>query len=319
MVYVCDYDNLPKELEPQAQLLDSSTGWMPMDFQLIKEARTLGYPVAPYFGVYAVEGSEVQSVVRVLRLPYTLANGDKETVSAIQGVVTRRERSGKGLARKLLEEVHRREAEAGMKFVLLWTGHAMVAHNLYLSMGYKDVYTPMLAIRKCDGPGAQLQGYTARTPLAEETRTLHRLHTGSTTERVGFTPRPEGLLQALFRLGLVGPDSFRLILRGEDPVGYFQLKKEKGWIRSDEVVLSKGTDPIAALSALESECGGGWLTILGTFVRDNAKLLRERGYLLTSYSYSGLLARPLQPGNNDVLTELGMDHKSFTCQFLDYF
>jgi GNAT superfamily N-acetyltransferase len=316
---IADYDNLPKELEPQAQLLDASTGWMPMDFQAVREARILGYPVAPYFGVYAVEGGEVQSVVRVLRLPYTLANGDRVSVSAIQGVVTRRERSGKGLARKLLEEVHRREAEAGMKFVFLWTGHAMMAHNLYLSMGYEDVYTPMLAIRKRDRRGDRPHGYTARTPLAEETEALHRLHTGSTKERIGFTPRPEGLLAALFRLGLVGPDSFRLILSGDDPVGYFQLKKEKGWVRSDEVVISKGTDPAVALSALESECGDGWLTIMGTFVRDNSRLLRERGYLLTNHSYYGLLARPLQPRHRDPRSELGAEKKAFTCQFLDYF
>lgn len=316
---ITDYGDLPEELESQVQLLDASTGWMPMDFRLVKEARALGYPVAPYFGVYALEENEVQSVVRVLRLPYTLSNGDRETVSAIQGVVTRREHSNKGLARTLLEEVHRREAEAGMKFVLLWTGHAIMAHNLYLSMGYSDVYTPMLAIRKCDRPGAQLEVFRARTLLATEADAMQRLHTESTAGRVGFTPRAEGLLRALFRLGFVAPDSFRMILRGEDPVGYFQLKKEKGWVRSDEVVLSKGTDPAVALSALESECGGGWLTIMGTFVRDNPELLRERGYLLTGYSYSGLLARPLGPGQEDVHHSLGMDQRSFTCHYLDYF
>ena len=316
---IADYDDLPEELEPQAQLLDASTGWNPMDFQALEEARALGYPAAPYFGVYAVDGGEVQSVVRVLRLPYAFANGDRETVSAIQGVVTRRERSGRGLARRLLEEVHRREAEAGIRFALLWTGHAMMAHNLYLSMGYGDVYTPMVAIRRCDGVGAQQQGCAARTLLEGEAVAVHRLHTESTAGRVGFTPRPEGRLGALFRLGFVGPDSFRLVLRDGDPIGYFQVRKEKGWARSDEVVSSSGADPAAVLSALESECGSGWLTIVGTFVRDNSELLQGRGYLLTGHSYSGLLARPLGPAHEDVRLELGTDQNSFTCHFLDYF
>lgn len=316
---ITDYDDIPAELEPQVHLLDASTGWMPMDFQRLKEARSLGYPIAPYFGVYAMEGREVESVVRVLRLPYTFANGERKTVSGIQGVVTRRERSGKGLARMLLDEVHRREAEAGTSFVLLWTGHSIMAHNLYLSMGYSDIYTPALAMRKCDLSGAGQQGYTTRALLAEGAETVQRLHTESTAGRVGFTPRAEGLLPALLRLGFVAPDSFELILHGGEPVGYFQLKKERGWIRSDEVVLSKGVDPAVALSALESKGTGGWLTILGTFVSDNADLLRDRGYLMTSHSYSGLLARPLQGGQDDPRHELGVDQRSFTCHFLDYF
>lgn len=316
---ITDYDDIPEDLETQIHLLDASTGWIPMDFQKVKEARSLGYPVAPYFGVYAVEGREVQSVVRVLRLPYTLANGRRDTVSAIQGVITRRERSGRGLARMLLEEVHRREAEAGTKFVLLWTGHSIMAHNLYLSMGYSDVYTPMLAMRKCDKPLPRQRGYTARNLLEDEVDTVRRIHTESTKGRIGFTPRAEGLLPALYKVGFIGPDSFRLILHDGEPIGYFQLKKERWWVRSDEVVLSKGTDPDVALSVLESEGAGGWLTILGTFVSDNSDTLRERGYLLTKHYYSGLLARPLQAEHEDVGHELGVDQESFTCHFLDYF
>ena len=112
---ILDYDELPSGVEGQAQLLDMSAGWGPMDFRRVGDARRIGYPAADYFGVYAVEGGEVLSMVRVLRLPFTTPKG-VEKIGAIQGVVTRRDRARRGLARKLIEEVHK-PREGGRKQV----------------------------------------------------------------------------------------------------------------------------------------------------------------------------------------------------------
>ncbi|MDA4127047.1 MAG: GNAT family N-acetyltransferase, partial [Thaumarchaeota archaeon] len=229
---IVDYDELPARLETRAQILDASVGWMPLDFRRMEEARRIGFPAAPYFGVYAVENDEILSTVRVMRIPYTLANGSVETVSGIQGVITRREWSRRGLARKLLAEVHRREAEAGLGFVMLWTGHSLMAHNLYNSMGYQDIYTPNLAIRKCDGRRARPRGYELKTARRSDSELIEKLHSDSTAGRVGFTPRPKGIVSILFKLWLK-PDSFRLILRGGKPIGYAQLQKGRGWVKAE--------------------------------------------------------------------------------------
>lgn len=299
--------------------MDASAGWMPLDFRRMQEARKLGYPTADYFGVCAVEKSKVQSVVRVLRIPYTMANGAKETISAIQGVVTKRERSGRGLARRLLEEVHRREAAADNRFVMLWTGHSIMAHGLYNSMGYVDVYTPKLAVRRCDRQKVKQTGYEVRAFRKGDAETVEKLHAESTADRVGFTPRPRGLLPALFKLGLLRPDSLRLILLEGKPVGYVQLRKDRGWVKSDEVILTERANPEAVVSLLESEAARGWLILLGTFVRDSTGLLRRRGYSLTDYAYFGLLARALAGSHRNMQEELGTTSRSFTCHFLDYF
>lgn len=312
-------DELPAAWESQVQILDASAGWMPQDFRRVKEARKLGYPAVDYFGVYAVEKGEVQSVVRVLRLPYTMANGVRETVSGIQGVITRRERSRRGLARRLLEEVHRREAAEGIRFVMLWTGHSNTAHNLYNSIGYVDVYTPKLAMRRCDKQRARQSEYETRAVRRGDAETLEKLHAESTAGRVGFTPRPNGLLPALFKLGLLKPDSLRLILLEGKPVGYVQLQKGEGWIRSDEVVLTDRADPEGVASLLESEAARCWLVLLGTFVKDSSGLLRRRGYSFTDHAYFGLLARALTGSHRDPRRELGTASRSFTCHFLDYF
>lgn len=316
---VVDFDDLPKRLEAGAQLLDATTGWYPWDFARISDARRLGYPAASYFGVYAVEGSEVLSVVRVLRLPYTMANGEVETISGVAGVVTRPERSHRGLARRLLEEVHQREAAVGSRFVMLWTGRAMMAHNLYESMGYVDVFTPPIAILRCGTPRKKPAGYEMRKATKGDAKPIHGLHRETTSGRMGFTPRPKGILPALFKLGWIKPNAFWLILRSGEPVGYAHLERGLGWAKSGEVVLKGGADVSAALSLLELEARGSWLTLSGTFVSDQRGLLARRGYALTGNSYSTLLARPLGGKRGPSMDELGTAEPSFTCQHLDGF
>jgi len=292
---------------------------MPLDFRRMDEAMKLGYPAADYYGVYAVEKDEVQSVVRVLRVPYTMNDGTEEAVSAIQGVVTRREHSRAGLARKLLAEVHQREASFGNRFVMLWTGHGLVAHNLYSSMGYVDVFTPMLAMRELGPSRKRSEEYKIRPAKAGDAETIERIHSEATKGRVGFTPRAKGNVRALFRLGQVKPSSLHLVLSGEEPVAYFQVQKGPGWVRSDEVVMKPGIQAERILSTLESEYANGWLIILGTFAHDSQTLLKKQGYLITGHSYFGLLARALDKSRRNVREEIGVDRPSFTCHFLDYF
>lgn len=316
---IVSFDELSEEWEPKAQLLDASVGWFPTDFRRMKEARRMGYPAADYFGVYAVEGDEVQSAVRVLRIPYTLDSGSTETVSAICGVVTRREWSRRGLARALLGEVHRREATVGKKFCILWMGFWNFSHALYNSIGYVDVYTPRLAMRRCDGPKSEGQKYKLRTIKKSEATTIEKLHAESTKGRVGFTPRPKSVLPPLFKLGFVKPDAFRLILSDGEPVGYLQMQKGRGWVKSDEVVLTERADLGEVASLLQCEAVPGWLLLQGTFVRDASVLLSKLGYSFTDYAYYGLMARPLEGVHKDLKRELGTVNRLFTCHFLDYF
>ena len=96
---IMSFDELPEEWEPKVQLFDASVEWYPTDLRRLKEARKTGYPAADYSEVYAVEGDDVQSAVRVLRISYTIGNGTTETMSEICGVVTRKEWSRRGLAK----------------------------------------------------------------------------------------------------------------------------------------------------------------------------------------------------------------------------
>jgi GNAT superfamily N-acetyltransferase len=191
---IMSLDELPEGWQPKVQLIDASVGWMLTDLKRMKEARKMGYPAADYFGVYAVEGNEVQATVRVLRIPYTMAGGATETVSGICGVATKREWSRRGLAKALLAEVHRREMAAGNRLSLLWMGFWNFSHDLYKSIGYSDVYTPRLALIRCDAVKQKSKKYALSRAKKGDADTIERLHAQSTRGRVGFTPRSENVL-----------------------------------------------------------------------------------------------------------------------------
>ncbi|MDA4112582.1 MAG: GNAT family N-acetyltransferase [Thaumarchaeota archaeon] len=303
--------------------MDASTNWMPVAFKRLREVIRLGYPAADYWAVYAVENDQVLSGVRVVRIPYTMRNGRTEIVSGIQGVVTRREFSRRGLARTLLAEVHRREAEAGSRLSILVTDFSYIAHNLYLSMGYVDVHSGRLAMKRLDSSGEKNKrpgDFRVVPAKANDAETIERIHSEATKGRVGFTPRPKGYLRALLKLGQVEHNSFRLILSEGKPVAYFHFRKGSGWFNPNEVVMKPGIDPATVLAVLEREASNGWLVLYGTFVNDTMALLKKRNYLFTDHSYSGVLAKPLgDERRRDVRKEMGIDDDSFTCQFLDYF
>jgi GNAT superfamily N-acetyltransferase len=311
-------EDLPPSAETSVQLLDMTAGWGPNGFATLKQIRRLGYPAADYIGLCAIEKGEVISMVRVLRIPFSTTKG-RETVSAIQGVVTRRDRSRHGLARRLLNQVHRRERAAGSRIALLWTGHSNMAHNLYNSVGYLDLYTPPLAMRRIRGQLSKPNGYELRKIKRGDSGVIEGLHAAATLARLGFTPRATHILDWIFKLGFVKQESLRLILQEGEPVGYLELQKNQGWVQSEELLLR---DPSAAddvVTLLESEADGGWLVLRGTSVRDHLGTLRRRRYSFSDYSYFGLLGLSLEGGGPDSLKALGTADSRFTCQLLDYF
>lgn len=278
----------------------------------------MGYPSADYVGIYAVEKGQVLSAVRVLRLPYTTPNGVQQ-IAGIQGVVTRRDRGREGLARELLVEVHRREKAAGSVYSLLWTGRGLVAHSLYESLGYRDVYTPDLATLRRGSRVHGPQRYALEGVKEDSLSSLEALHGRATAGRLGFTPRPSGIVRSLIHVGFLARESLYSIFRGEELVGYALLQRQPTWCSVDELVLDPETPLDQVLPALEATALGGWFVIRNTAVRDALPLLRRRGYHYSPFAYYSLLALPLEKPSKNTAKELGTESPRFTCQQLDYF
>jgi hypothetical protein len=199
-----------------------------------------------------------------------------------------------------------------------------VAHHLYESLGYVDIYTPELAMVKCN---RKLKTPSKRYSLVKarnkDAKTIERMHSNATKNRLGFAPRVPGVLDVLFKLGWFRPELFRLILQDDKIIGYYlEFQKSRGWTGSSEIVVAaddKDEDE-QVIPLLEREAGNGWLILGNTFVRDNCDALKSRGYRIASFAYTTLMALPLdgtRPSN--VAGLLGAENPRFVCHRLDGF
>ncbi|MDA4122449.1 MAG: GNAT family N-acetyltransferase [Thaumarchaeota archaeon] len=316
---ILEHDELPSNMEADLQLLRLSVGWVPRDFARMEEARKAGYPSADYLGLYAVEDGRILSTARVVRVPYTFPDGHKESVSGILSVITREDARGRGLATKLLTEIQDRERKKGIKLCLLWTDRSISAHGLYESMGYKDVYAPDFATKRAGKKTASPKGYELRKAEEGDLPEMVAIYEEANRMRMGFTPRPRGLLPSIVKFGLVGTGSFRMIIKGGRPVGYLDISESSAWVKVSEVAMSEGSAS-ELVPLVEAISTGKWVTFWNTFVRDSKATLRSRGYVTSNFDNHILMGLRLdRPRAKDLPAFMGTSDDRFVCQVIDYF
>lgn len=296
---IFDLDELPSELHPQLSALRWLDGESPQDLAFVRRLQRAGFPATKYFGVYAVENGEVLAHVETLALPYRSGPGLPGTVLGIADVLTQPDALGRGLARRLLVHLHRREAAQGREWSFLWTHRSWGAHRLYERLGYRDVYSPPSAVRKLPSAASRRlpRGYSWRRAAVRDLGLLERLLGESTEERLGFVPRWKGSFRLKDRLGW-RPVRNHLILGYEGAaVGYASVTRDLESVAAHEVVVRESAHARAMLAALEREASGRWLTFGSTsFVAEFAPILTERKYALHSMTHVTLMARPLRAG-----------------------
>lgn len=296
---ILDLPHLPESLHPQLPELTVLNGDPPQDIRFVREFVALaGFDNAPYYGVYAVEEGEILAKVEVVHPRFTWPGRPAVRLAGIADVFTRAEALRHGYARDLLQEVHRREAEAGIPWSLLWTQASWGAHRLYEELGYADVYRPWTAIRFVaparDRPALARGPF--RSARASEVPLVERIRARGARGRVGFAPAfPRGI-STLTGLGVRSPTDFRILRCEGRDVGFALLEVKKSYVSARDVVVTSGRYAVPMLEALERVGRGRWLILdLTTFVRDHADLLKGRGYRVHVDSHRRLMARRLDP------------------------
>jgi GNAT superfamily N-acetyltransferase len=297
-VRIYGLDELPRALRPQLATFAVSDGDPPQDYALLQELRRRGHPASDYWGVYAVEDHRIHSRVETLWLPFTGREGP-ETVVGIADVLTLPTATGRGFARALLEEVHRRETTRGARWCFLWTHRTWGAHRLYQSLGYEDVYSSPNALRGIPATARRTppSGYRWTTARARDADRLDRILATATSRRLGFVPRSRGSTRVRFHFEWRRPENHRILWHGRRAVGYAHLSSSSGrYLIVNEALVTAPDHLEGMIDGLEALARGRWLTFQGTsLVRDAEASLRDRGYLLVPSSHSVLMAKPLGP------------------------
>lgn len=293
--------DLPATVRSQLVVPGVMTGDPPRDEEQIRRLRAFGFPLAPYYAVYAVAGGEVLSRVEVIRPTFRTIEG-LQVVSGISDVATRPDAVDRGYARALIREVHRREQRAGRRWCLLWTQRSWGAHRLYERLGYRDVYSPPTAVRylRASPPTRLPRGYAWETAGPGDFPRLERLLRRGTEGRVGFVSRFPGSYRARVRLGWRTLANFRILLEGSEDAGFAYVTLSSTQAEAIEVLVASPSHRRPMLDALETLAKGRWLVLRTTsFAADVRDELGRRGYGLYAPAHLVLMARRLRGTASD--------------------
>ncbi|MDE1820058.1 MAG: GNAT family N-acetyltransferase [Euryarchaeota archaeon] len=276
-----------------------------------------------YVGVFAVEAGQVLGHAYALRLPYTYPDGRVERVSGVAGVGSRPDHRGRGLARRMLEEIHRRERKEGIDHIALWTNRSWGAHGIYERLGYQDVYGIPLAVRAVPRTMRPASNTVrVRHGRVTDLPRLEEVHVRATRGRIGFTPRlPRSLVAEHKARALDPPKDLLVATDGGRPVGYARVEEDPSRVRCPELLTEGPGAALALIEAMERRGRGRMCTWCLSAVADQGAELRRRGYLFVPTGWYGMMACRLRGEANasQVRAELGVDQPRWVVHRGDQF
>ena len=319
-VEIVDFDDAFRDYRRAIVALHYSAWGRLDDLGWVQRGRRSGFPFAPYLGVYAREGDALLSAVFVSRYPLMTPDGP-ETVAGIELVITRPDAMRRGLAGRLLNEVHRRERTAGRRLSLLCTGRSNLAHELYLKLGYQDIFYPRTALRYIARPTTTAPpAVRVRLARPADMEALDRVHRRANAGALGFARRYPHSFQVRFHPSVVGPRKFLVAEREGRVVGYATLEPHPYWSRAVEVIAPTPAIRQALMSAVERRSRGRWVVFASAwFSGDDDPELAQYSPLLPSYAV--MMACPLisELRGRNLYKWFRSDGRRFACQMLDMF
>jgi GNAT superfamily N-acetyltransferase len=319
-VRIVAWDEVPsaRQLDRAALSIGAFSGWL--DPRTVRLYRRRRFALSDYVGVAALEGDEVVGQTVVYRLPYRTASG-LTTVAGVASVTSRLDRRRRGIASALLEEVHRRERDAGVRFALLWTSQGWFAHRAYEKLGYEDVFTPPLAVRALSRGRRGPRGETLRPARPAELASLEALHGKVHAESHGFAPRPTGFLTVEREAGDLDLGGLLVYRRQGRLAGYAFVARSHALLRCGELVARPRELP-ALLDAIERAAAPGVLALGNTPAHALRPELGRRGYRGgAAQEWRVLMACPLdgRARGRELARALAVERPSFVCMSLDRF
>ncbi|MGI0129433.1 MAG: GNAT family N-acetyltransferase [Thermoplasmata archaeon] len=286
------FDELTPSMDRDRLLVHLAALGGAADRHAIRRWRRRSDLYSEYVGVFAVERGRVLGQTLVQRLAYTFPDGT-EMIGAVASVGTRPDRARTGVARQILEEVHRREKEAGIRYIALWTNRSWGAHRLYEQLGYRDVYSIPWAVRS-PRPDRLRCDPRVRPGRREDLPALGLLHARRAKGRLGFCRRPKRLLETAAAVRELDPGKELIVARERGEVsGYAYLDANPSRVLSGELVAGSQRTGARLVAEVERRAAGAAVAFQLTPVTDHRELFRQRGYVSVDTGWHVFMAAEL--------------------------
>jgi len=315
------YDELPQTYDSDRALVQLAAFGGFLDRQRIELWRRRTSVFADYVGIFALEAGTVVGQTFVLRIPYSFRHGT-ETVTGIAGVATRLDHARTGVARRILEEIHRREIEAGIGYATLWTNRSWGAHRLYEKLGYRDIYAPPWAVRVPPARLPRALGRSVRPGNRSDLKAIEELHRRSTHGRWGFTQRPPNFARVAVAAGDLRPREEILVAHTHGRLsGYAVIDMNPYRVIFGELVATSNPVRTRLALSIEARARNKPVSFRDGAVEDMHSWLSGRGYSIATAGWFGLMAMSYgrERSRGQLEREFGTRDTRFVCHDGDYF
>jgi predicted acetyltransferase len=211
-----------------------------------------------------------------------------EYAGGIYGVATLPGFTRKGVSMTLMDRAHQYFQMKGYRFSFLVTNHALVAHSLYVKLGYSDllVFPNAYKVVKSSGTKSTVKGIVRGLNFDR----ILSIYDKFTENKTGLVVRD---IQYLKMLRKVEGLKAKQCLIGKNGYVIFRQDKSGIWIRELVALNTKGTDEL--LSVIENQSKG---LVYDRMILDDTLLsvYRAREYMIHQRSHSVMMLKTLAPG-----------------------
>lgn len=316
------FDELPARWEAQRALIHLAAFSGTWTRNQIETARRRLRNTAEYVGVFAADRTGLLGQVFVLRIPYTFPTGP-EVIGGIAAVATRPDRARTGVARTLLEEVHRLEREAGIRYCALWTNRSWIAHGLYERLGYRDLYSsPWALLRRGRVRAHCSRGLRVRSAHTADLDAVDRLHDRWAEGRLGFCRRPDGFGRTRALEGSLDPATQLVVAEGKgELVGYAHLDRGSRRTICGELVATSPATQRALVEEVAQRAAAVPLAFQHTVVTDSPGLFAAPEFAILDRNWHVLMGKTLARTSSETaaVRRFATDSPRFLCLAGDRF
>ena len=217
------------EIEPEdAMLIDEVCFRVPTPPDKVKMIRRLDKRCSDYYGVYAMDddGSAVSQLV-VLYIDTQTSEG-REKIAGIQAVATLPGHLRRGMSTALMRRVHELMREQGIRISFLLTSSSLVAHGMFVKIGYTTLATFDRGYKKIRKEPKKEQRVQLRKFDAGVASKLDELFSSQTRDRLGFIHRQDGFMAMLVKTNQASPEKLKIAYSGGKVVGYTRVSRGGG-------------------------------------------------------------------------------------------
>jgi len=315
---IATYDEIDPE---QAMVIHQASFGQPMTPDRVKQIRQLDKRCSDYFGVYALDG-DGQAISQVLVLHIeTQTRSGREKVAGIAAVSTRPGHARRGLATALMQRVHELTYERGIRVSMLLTSASLVAHEMYVKLGYSTLGTFPLGYKRLGKNPPRDRGLHLRKFNVRDAGGLDELFAFQTRGWLGFVHRPDGYMAMKVAIQQVPPEQIKVARAGDELVGYVRSEKVADCIKIYDLVGIDDSVRSTMLDEVECQSKAKWALCHPAIDPTIYRLCERRGYNMHKVGWGRVMATSIDASlnTNEIANMCGVDENRFVLHRMDMF